>query len=70
MKKLYWIKCNDYSNIKSNKKVYIFDKTALVSIICHMCGSEGEKLYKEKESIEILEIFSLIKTIEKNLMNV
>ena len=70
MKKLYWIKCNDYSNIKSNKKVYIFDKTALVSIICHMCGSEGEKLYKEKESIEILEIFSLIKTIEKYLMNV
>ena len=35
-----------------------------------MCGSEGEKLYKEKESIEILEIFSLIKTIEKYLMNV
>ena len=70
MKKLYWIKCNDYSNIKSNKKVYIFDKTALVSIICHMCGSEGEKLYKEKESTEILEIFSLIKTIEKYLMNV
>ena len=70
MKKLYWIKCNDYSNIKSHKKVYIFDKTALVSIICHKCGSQGEKLYKEKESTEILEIFSLIKNIDKYQMNI
>ena len=70
MKKLYWRKCNDYSNIKSHKKVYILDKKALVSIICHKCGSQGEKLYKEKESTEILEIFSLIKNIEKYQMNI
>ena len=38
-------------------------KTLLLSSICTKCGSEGEKIFKKEESIEILKIFGLVENI-------
>ena len=43
-------------HIFSRKKMFLF-------IICDKCGSENEKIFKEKESVEILKILCLIKNI-------
>ena len=48
---------------KNPKISYIFEKTLLLSIICIKCKNENEKIFKEKESIEILKILGLIKNI-------
>ena len=41
----------------------MFGKTLFLSIICDKCGSKDEKMFKEEESIEILEILALIENI-------
>ena len=56
MKKIYCIKCRKYRKIE-NSKVYIFDKTLILSIICSKCDINDENIFKEVESIEILKIF-------------
>ena len=58
------IKCNKCGKFKSPKISYIFDKTLFLSIICDKCSSEDRKIFKEKESIEILKIIGLIKNID------
>ena len=35
---------------------YICDKALPLSSICNKCGSENEKIFKEEESIEVLNI--------------
>ena len=35
---------------------YIWDKTLLLSSICNKCRSGDEEIFKEDESVEILEI--------------
>ena len=44
---------------------YICYKTLLLFGICKKCGSENEKINKEKESIKILKIHGLINNLEK-----
>ena len=62
MRKIYWTKCKKYKQIKKPKIWYICNKTFLPSI-CNKCGSEGEKIFKAKESIEVWKIFGLIQNI-------
>ena len=39
-------------------------KTLVLSIICSKCKSEDEKIFKEEQSIEILENLGFINNIE------
>ena len=59
MRKIYCTKCKKYKEFKKSK-IYICDKTLLLSSIFNKCGSEDEKIFKEKESTEILKILGLI----------
>ena len=43
---------------------YLLEKTLDLSIICSKCKNENEKMFKEKESIEILKIRGLFTSIE------
>ena len=49
-------------NIKTLKS-HILEKTLFLSIICSKCDSKDEKIFKEKESIEILKILNLTNNI-------
>ena len=40
-----------------------FSNKTVFCIICNMCGNKDEKIFKEKEPIKILTIFSLIKNM-------
>ena len=42
---------------------HIFGKTLVFSFIFNKCENEGEKIFKEEQSIEILKILGLIKII-------
>ena len=63
MKKLYCVICGKYRKFEKPKISYILGKTLVLSIICSKCRNEDEKLFKEKESIEILKILSLIENV-------
>ena len=39
---------------------FIFNKTLFLSIICGKCGSNDDKMLKEKESSKIIKILGLI----------
>ena len=54
-----------YRKFQSSKISNPLEKTLVLSIICSNCENEDEKIFKEKESIEILKIFGLINNIEK-----
>ena len=56
MKKLYRVICGKYRKFEKPKISYIFEKALVLSIICSMCKNEDEKIFKDKESIEILKI--------------
>ena len=43
---------------------FLLEKTLVISIICCKCKNENEKIFKEKESIEILKTLGLIENIE------
>ena len=64
MKKIYCVVCGIYKKINKPKISYFFGKTLVLSIICSKCGSKDEKIFKEEESIKILNIFGLINNIE------
>ena len=40
---------------------YLFYETLVISIICVKCGNKRKRIFKEEESIEILNILDLIK---------
>ena len=42
---------------------YILEKTLVLSIICSKCKNEDEELFKEEESIEILQDHGVIGNI-------
>ena len=42
---------------------YILEKTLVLSIICSKCKNEDEELFKEEESIEILQVHGVIGNI-------
>ena len=58
MKKIFCIKCNKYRKLKKKKKqtkntkIHIFIKT-FYSVICDTYSNNGNKIFKEEESIEI-----------------
>ena len=62
-KKIYCVISGENRKFKNPKISYIFEKTLIFYIICSKCGNEDEKIFKEEESIQILNILSLIKNI-------
>ena len=46
---------------------YICDKASLLSSICNKCGSENEKIFKEEESIEVLNIQHYFENMSQEL---
>ena len=63
MKKLYCIICGKYRKLLNPKISYILEKALILSIICSKCKNEEEKIFKEKESIEISNILGLTENI-------
>ena len=63
MKKLYCVICGKYRKFEKPKTLYLQEKTLLLSNICSRCKNEDKKLFKEEESIEILNILGLIENI-------
>ena len=55
MRKIYSTKCKKYEEFEKPKMSYICDKTLLLSHICNKCVSEDEKIFKEEESIGLIE---------------
>ena len=60
---MYCIVWNKYGKFEK-PKVYIFKKTLNTSIVYRNYGHEYEKIFKEKESIEILNILGLIENVK------
>ena len=50
------------AKFKNPKISKIYKKTLVLSMVCSKCKNEDEKIFEE-ESIEILEILSLIENI-------
>ena len=63
MNRIYCAKCNKHRKSKNSKISIVFDKTLVLSVICDKCDSKYEKVFKEKESIEILKILGLCKNM-------
>ena len=61
---MYCKVCNKYRKFKKTKILHIFKKTLSHSIVYSKCDHEYEKIFKEKESIEILKTLGLINDIE------
>ena len=47
-------------NLKTLKYHIFYKKKLVLTIICSKCDSKDEKIFKEKESIEILKTIDLI----------
>ena len=63
MKKLYCVICSKYRKFEKPKISYFLENKLVLSIICSKCKNEDKKLFKEKESIEILKILGLIENV-------
>ena len=63
MKKIYCVICCKYRKFEKSKISYLLETTLILSIICSKCKNEDEKLFKEEESTEILEVLGLIENI-------
>ena len=63
MKIIYCFIFGKYRKFKNPKISYIFQKALVLSVIWSKNKNEDEKIYKEEESIEILKILGLIKSI-------
>ena len=63
MKKLYCVICGKYKEFEKHKTSYLLQWTLVLSIIRCKCKNEDEKLFKEEESIVILQILGLIENI-------
>ena len=59
--KRYCVKCNKSRKLANPKIFYIFDKTLVLSIICSKYSDNNDRIIKEKENIEVLKFFGLIK---------
>ena len=60
-KKIYCFDCSKFQNQNISNS---FEKL-VVSIICSRCGRKDEKMFKEEESIKILEGLGLINNMEQ-----
>ena len=61
MKNIYCIKQNKYRKVKNPKISYIVNKTL------HLCISNDGKIFKDKESIKILDIINNIEEYQMNI---
>ena len=53
-----------YRKFEKPKKLYIFKKILILSVICNNCKNGDEEIFEEgEESIKMLNIISLIETI-------
>ena len=64
MKNLYWVIWCKYRKFKNPKISYILEITSVLSIIVSKGGNEIVKVFKEEESIEIIEILGILVLIE------
>ena len=48
MKKLYFVIWGKYKKFEKYK-IYVLEKTLVISVICSKCKDEDEKLFKEEE---------------------
>ena len=60
MKKIYFIKCNNYTNFKNSKISYIFIKTLAFFVICNKCSCNNKTAFEEGESIRTIKTVGLI----------
>ena len=65
MRNIYCVVCGKYEKLKNLIISYILQKSLVSSIICIKCASKYGKIFKEEESIEVLEILGLIDNIEQ-----
>ena len=56
IKKLYCVICGKYRKLEKPKMLYIFEKELVLPIICNKWKNEDEKIFKEEESTEILNL--------------
>ena len=70
MKKICCFNCGKHRKSKNLQISNIFEETLVLSIICsksiclnEICLNEDEKIFKKEESIELLKIIDLIKSI-------
>ena len=63
MKNLYCIICGNHRKFEKPNILNLLEKTLVLPIICSNCKNEDEKLFKEKESIEMLKILGVIENI-------
>ena len=63
MKKLYCVICGKYRKFEKPKISYLLEKRLVLSTICSKYKNEDEKIFKEKDSIQILKIIGLIENI-------
>ena len=63
MTKLYCNICGKHRKFEKPKISYLLEKALVPSITCGKCKNDDEKLFKEKESTEILKIIGLIENI-------
>ena len=63
MKKLHCVICSKQKRFENSKVSYLLEKPLVLSIICKRCKNDGEKLFKEEGSIEMLKVFDLIGNI-------
>ena len=63
MKRVFCIICGKCKKFKTLKKYTFLKKKFTSFYYCSKCGNEDEKIFKEEESTEILEVLGLIKNI-------
>ena len=61
MKKIFILSVKNTQNLKILKYLIFFYKTLVISVICGKYGSKCKRIFKEKESIEILKNLGWIK---------
>ena len=63
MKKLYCVISVKYRRFEKPKLSYLLEKALILSIICSKCKNKKEEIFKEKESIEILQFLGLVENM-------
>ena len=63
MTKIYRVICGKYTKFKILKYHTLSKKTLLLSIICSNFENKDEKIFKEEESLEILQIVGFIRSM-------
>ena len=62
---MYCVICLKYRKSGKSKISYLIEKTLVLSIICSKCKKENEKVFKEKDSTEIIKIIGLFYNIKE-----